>query len=77
MEDLSAKFQQRLSGQAEACARKALEWLQKDLQSGHMLNPQEVYYLAQAAQILLDIRDIYGEKWSKWLHPADLQRPCP
>jgi hypothetical protein len=29
-----------------------------------MLNPQDVYYLAQAAQILLDIRDIYGEKWS-------------
>ena len=62
MEDLSAKFQQRLSGQAEACARKALEWLQKDLQSGRTLNPEDVYYLSQAAQILLEIRDIYGEK---------------
>lgn len=62
MEDLSAKFQQRLSGQAEACARKALEWLQKDLQSGRTLNPEDVYYLSQAAQILLEIRDYYGEK---------------
>lgn len=72
MDDLSAKFQQRLSGQAEVCARKTLEWLQKDLQTVRDLKPEEVYYLSQAAQILLDIRDIYGEKWSKWLHPADL-----
>ena len=62
MEDLSAKFQQRLSGQAEACARKTLEWLQKDLQTDQKLNPDEIYYLAQAAQILLNIRDVYGKK---------------
>ena len=62
MEDLSAKFQQRLSGQAEACARKALEWLQKDLQKDQRLQPSEIYYLAYAAQILLDIRDSYGQK---------------
>jgi hypothetical protein len=62
MEDFSAIFRQRLSGQAEVCARKSLEWLQKDLQTEQKLNPDEVYYLAQAAQILLNIRDVYGKK---------------
>ena len=62
MEDTSAIFRQRLSGQAEVCARKSLEWLQKDLQSEQRLQPEEVYYLAQAAQILLNIRDQYGKK---------------
>jgi hypothetical protein len=62
MEDFSAIFRQRLSGQAEVCARKSLEWLQKDLQTEQRLQPQEVYYLAQAAQILLNIRDQYGKK---------------
>jgi hypothetical protein len=62
MDDLSAKFQQRLSGQAEVCARKSLEWLQKDLQGEFKLNPQEVFYLASAAQILLNLRDQYGKK---------------
>jgi hypothetical protein len=62
MEDFSAIFRQRLSGQAEVCARKSLEWLQKDLQSDQQLQPEEVYYLAQAAQILLNIRDQYGKK---------------
>jgi hypothetical protein len=62
MEDFSAIFRQRLSGQAEVCARKSLEWLQKDLQTEQKLEPDEVYYLAQAAQILLNIRDTYGKK---------------
>jgi hypothetical protein len=62
MEDYSAIFRQRLSGQAEVCARKSLEWLQKDLQSEQKLQPDEVYYLAQAAHILLNIRDQYGKK---------------
>jgi len=62
MEDFSAIFRQRLSGQAEVCARKSLEWLQKDLQGEFKLNPQEVFHLASAAQILLFIRDQYGKK---------------
>lgn len=62
MDDTSNIFRQKLSGQAEACARKALEWLQKDLQSNKQLEPVEVYYLAQAASILLVMRDTYGKK---------------
>jgi hypothetical protein len=61
-EDFSALFKQRLSGQAEVCARKSLEWLQKDLQGEYKLLPSEVYYLASAANILLNIRDTYGKK---------------
>jgi hypothetical protein len=61
-QDHSAKFQQRLHGQAEVCARKSLEWLQKDLQGEFKLLPSEVYYLASAAHILLNIRDTYGKK---------------
>ena len=62
MDDHATIFRQKLSGQAETCARKTLEWLQKDLQHEHSLSPQDVYYLASAAQILLDIRDLYGKK---------------
>jgi len=62
MEDFSAIFKQRLAGQAEVCARKSLEWLQKDLQGEYKLLPAEVYYLASAANILLNIRDTYGKK---------------
>ena len=62
MEDPSKIFQTRLSSQAEACARKTLEWLQKDLQGDRKLEPDEVYYLAFAAQMLLSIRDSYGKK---------------
>jgi hypothetical protein len=62
MEDLSAIFRQRLFSQAEVCARKSLEWLQKDLQSEQQLRPEEIYYLAQSAHILLTIRDTYGKK---------------
>jgi hypothetical protein len=61
-EDFSALFKQRLAGQAEVCARKSLEWLQKDLQGEYKLLPSEVYYLASAANILLNIRDTYGKK---------------
>ena len=62
MEDPSNIFQNKLSSQAEVCARKTLEWLQKDLQGPHKLEPDEVYYLAFAAQMLLSIRDSYGKK---------------
>ena len=62
MDDLSGVFQDKLSGQAEICARKALEWLQKDLQRDHKLDPEAIYYLACAAEILLSIRDKYGKK---------------
>jgi hypothetical protein len=62
MEDPSNIFQNKLSSQAEVCARKTLEWLQKDLQGPHKLEPDEIYYLAYAAQILLTIRDNYGKK---------------
>jgi hypothetical protein len=62
MEDPSNIFQNKLSSQAEVCARKTLEWLQKDLQGLQKLQPDQVYYLAYAAQILLDIRDNYGKK---------------
>jgi hypothetical protein len=62
MEDYSAVFKDRLAGQAEVCARKTLELLQKDLQVTHKLNAQEIYYLASAAEVLLNMRDKYGKK---------------
>ncbi len=62
MEDQSSVFRQKLSAQAEVCARKTLEWLQKDLQGDRTLAPQDVYYLASAADLLLSMRDLYGKK---------------
>ena len=62
IEDHASVFRQKLPAQAEVCARKVLERLQKDLQHEHVLSPQDIYYLASAAQILLDIRDLYGKK---------------
>ena len=62
MEDYSAVFKDRLASQAEVCARKTLELLQKDLQVIHKLTPQEIYYLASAAEVLLNMRDKYGKK---------------
>lgn len=62
MDDPSHIFRMKLSGQAETCARKALEWLQKDLQGSKHLSPEEVYYLAMAADIMLTMRDEYGQK---------------
>ncbi|UOF77694.1 hypothetical protein [Caudoviricetes sp.] len=61
-QDHSANFRQRLPGQVEVCARKSLELLQKDLQTDQFLTPQDIYYLASAAQILLTLRDQYGKK---------------
>jgi hypothetical protein len=62
MEDYSAVFRERLGVQAEVCARKTLEMLQKDLQGTHRLEPKDIYYLASAAEILLEVRDKYGKK---------------
>ena len=62
MEDFSAIFRNKLSGQAETCARKTLERLQKDLQGPQALKPEEVFFLSKAADILLAIRDAYGAK---------------
>lgn len=62
MEDYTSVFRQKLPGQAEFCARKILERLQKDIQHDKKLTAQEVYYLASAAQVLLIVRDTYGEK---------------
>lgn len=62
MDDHSAIFRQKLSGQAEVCARKTLEFLQKDLQGERVLKPQDIYYLAHAAELLLAMRDLYGKK---------------
>jgi len=36
--------------------------LQKDLQGDRVLNPEEVFYLASAADLLLTMRDTYGKK---------------
>ena len=62
MDDHTSTFRQKLSAQAETCARKTLEWLQKDLQGDRELAPQDVYYLASAADLLLTMRDLYGKK---------------
>jgi hypothetical protein len=62
MEDYSAVFRERLGSQAEVCARKALEILQKDLQTNHKLNAEDIFYLASAAKVLLEVRDKYGKK---------------
>jgi hypothetical protein len=62
MEEPSTIFRQKLSAQAEVCARKTLEWLQKDLQGDRTLPPKDVYYLASAAELLLTMRDMYGKK---------------
>ena len=62
MDDPANIFRQKLPQQAETCARKALEWLQKDLQGNRNLSPEEVYYLSSAADILLTMRDQYGKE---------------
>jgi hypothetical protein len=62
MEEPSTVFRQKLSAQAEVCARKTLEWLQKDLQGDRSLPPEDIYYLASAAELLLTMRDMYGKK---------------
>lgn len=62
MNEFSDQFRDRLPGQAEVCARKTLEILQKDLQGEKKLLPEEVYFLARAADLLLNICDVYGKK---------------
>jgi hypothetical protein len=62
MEDPSIVFRQKLAQQVEVCARKILERLQKDLQKDQTLTPQDVFYLASASELLLNMRDIYGKK---------------
>jgi hypothetical protein len=62
MEDYALIFRQKLSGQVEVCARKALEILQKDLQGQQKLSPEDIYYLSMSAQVLLSMRDAYGKK---------------
>ena len=62
MEEHTTIFRQKLSAQAETCARKTLEWLQKDLQGDRTLLPKDVFYLASAADLLLTMRDLYGKK---------------
>jgi hypothetical protein len=62
MEDYSVVFRDRLAAQAEVCARKTLEMLQKDLQTNHKLNAEDIFYLASAAEVLLEVRDKYGKK---------------
>mgnify|MGYP000016363477 CR=1 FL=1 len=62
MEDYTLIFRKKLSGQVELCARKILEGLQKDLQGPSKLQPTEIYQLALAANLLLLMRDRYGEK---------------
>ena len=62
MEDYSVVFRERLASQAEVCARKTLEMLQKDLQANHKFSPDDIFHLASAAEVLLAIRDKYGKK---------------
>jgi hypothetical protein len=62
MEDTANIFRTKLPNQAEACARKILEWLQKDLQGSKKLMPEEVFHLASAAETLLLMRDTYGKE---------------
>ena len=62
MKNPAELFRDFLPAQAEVCARKTLEWLQKDLQGEQKLNPEEIYHLSTAATLLLTMRDTYGEK---------------
>ena len=62
MADYSDMFRERLPAQAEVCARKTLEWLQKDLQGDQKLSPQEIFHLSTAATLLLTMRDTYGKE---------------
>ena len=59
---ISDQFRDRLPAQTEVCARKALEILQKDLQGEQKLSPEDIYHLSRAADLLLNLCDIYGKK---------------
>ena len=58
----SFDFNDKLPEQLEVCARKTLEWLQKDLQGAQKLLPEEILQLATSAELLLSLRDMYGKK---------------
>lgn len=60
-EDHSAVFREKLGGQAEYCARKSLELVQKGFHE-RTLKPEEIFQLASAAEIFLDIHNKYGKK---------------
>jgi hypothetical protein len=62
MDDYSKVFRHKLPGQTEICARKSLELLEKDLRGEQKLLPSEIYYLASAAEILLDMSEKYGKE---------------
>ena len=62
MEDYSKVFRYKLPDQTEVCARKSLELLEKNLKGPQSFTPEEIYYLASAAEILLDMSDKYGKK---------------
>jgi hypothetical protein len=62
MENYSAIFRHKLEGQTEVCARKSLEILEKDLKGPQELSPKDIFYLASAAEILLDLCSKYGKK---------------
>jgi hypothetical protein len=62
MEDYSKVFRHKLPDQTEICARKSLEILEKNLRGEQSFTPEEIYYLASAAEILLDMSEKYGKK---------------
>jgi len=64
MENYSEVFRDKLHAQTEVCARKSLEILEKNLRGNQTLTPEEIFYLSSAAEILLDLCDKYGKKWS-------------
>jgi hypothetical protein len=62
MDDYSKVFRHKLPGQTEICARKSLELLEKNLRGEQTFTPEEIYYLASAAEILLDMSEKYGKE---------------
>ena len=62
MDDYSKVFRHKLPDQTEICARKSLEILEKNLRGEQSFTPEEIYYLASAAEILLDMSEKYGKK---------------
>jgi hypothetical protein len=58
--DRGESFNLRLPSQAEQCARKVMERLQVGLATGQLIDHQEIFCLAQSAEILLNMRDRYS-----------------
>jgi len=44
------------------CQEKALNFLEKNLRGEQKFTPEENYYLASAAEILLDMSNKYGQE---------------